>query len=110
MERFVKADVVIIPFPFSDLSTSKLRPALVLANLQGNDIILCQITSFVSHEQSALPLTATDFITGSLPAISYIRPTRVFTADKQIIIRKAGQISPVLMNKVIDNLISVLKQ
>ena len=45
MERFVKGNVVIIPFPFSDLSDSKRRPALVLADLQGNDIILCQITS-----------------------------------------------------------------
>ena len=45
MERFVKSDVVVIPFPFSDLSDSKRRPALVLVNLKGYDIILCQITS-----------------------------------------------------------------
>jgi mRNA interferase MazF len=45
MGKFVKGDVVIIPFPFSDLSSSKRRPALVLAGLKGNDIILCQITS-----------------------------------------------------------------
>jgi mRNA interferase MazF len=45
MEKFVKGDIVVIPFPFSDLSGSKKRPALVLANLQGDDIILCQITS-----------------------------------------------------------------
>ena len=45
MERFVKGDVVVIPFPFSDLSASKKRPALVLASLEGDDLILCQITS-----------------------------------------------------------------
>ena len=45
MAEFVKGEVVVIPFPFSDLSGSKKRPALVLADLEGDDILLCQITS-----------------------------------------------------------------
>ncbi|WP_235335003.1 MULTISPECIES: type II toxin-antitoxin system PemK/MazF family toxin [Aphanizomenon] len=45
MEEFIKGDVVIVPFPFSDLTQTKRRPALVIATLQGNDLILCQITS-----------------------------------------------------------------
>ena len=43
MGRFMKGDVAVIPFPFSDLSDSKKRPALILAELDGDDIILCQI-------------------------------------------------------------------
>jgi len=45
MERFVKGDIVVIPFPFSDLSGTKRRPALVIADFHGDDILLCQITS-----------------------------------------------------------------
>ena len=45
MAKFMKGDVVVIPFPFSDLSQSKRRPALVLTTLEGDDAILCQITS-----------------------------------------------------------------
>jgi hypothetical protein len=45
MGRFVKGDVVVAPFPFSDLSAAKRRPALVVASLTGDDVILCQITS-----------------------------------------------------------------
>ena len=45
MEKFVKGAVVVIPFPFSNLAGTKRRPALVLADLPGDDIILCQITS-----------------------------------------------------------------
>jgi len=45
LERFVKGDVVVVPFPFSDLTGAKRRPALVLAELDGEDRILCQITS-----------------------------------------------------------------
>ena len=45
MERFVRGDVIVIPFPFSDLTQAKRRPALVLSVLPGYDLILCQITS-----------------------------------------------------------------
>lgn len=45
METFVKGDVVIVPFPFSNLTQTKRRPALVVAKLAGDDLILCQITS-----------------------------------------------------------------
>jgi mRNA interferase MazF len=45
MERFIKGDVVVALFPFSDLTQAKSRPALVITVLEGNDLILCQITS-----------------------------------------------------------------
>jgi mRNA interferase MazF len=110
MERFVKGDVVVIPFPFSDLSNVKKRPALVLANLPGDDLLLCQITSQPHNEATALLLTAAHFISGSLPVSSFIRPTRIFTADKHIIIRKAGTISHTLMDSVTNHIISLLKR
>ena len=110
MERFVKGNVVVIPFPFSDLSGSKRRPALVLADLRGDDILLCQITSQSSNDVSALSLTFDDFVSGALPARSFIRPMRIFTADKGIILRKAGKILPELMDKVVDNIVFVLKR
>jgi mRNA interferase MazF len=45
MESLAAGSVTLIPFPFSDLSQSKIRPALVLANAERGDWILCQITS-----------------------------------------------------------------
>ena len=45
MGEFVKGDIVVLPFPFSDLSANKRRPTLVLASLPGGDIVVCQITS-----------------------------------------------------------------
>ncbi|MDJ0800946.1 MAG: hypothetical protein QNJ51_29760 [Calothrix sp. MO_167.B12] len=47
MAGFVKGDVVIVLFPFSDLTQAKRRPTVVVANFQGNDLILCQITSLL---------------------------------------------------------------
>ncbi|GHU56384.1 mRNA interferase PemK [Bacteroidia bacterium] len=108
MERFIKGDVAVIPFPFSDLSTSKRRPALVLANLPGEDILLCQITSKSTDRHFVLSLNEEDFISGSLPTNSFIRASRIFTADKKLIIRKAGSISSDLMNKVTNRIITIL--
>jgi hypothetical protein len=53
---FVKGDVVVVPFPFSDLTQAKRRPALVLAALPGDDLILCQITAQVRDDPFAIQL------------------------------------------------------
>ena len=109
MAGFVKGDVVVIPFPFSDLSGSKRRPALVLADLPGNDIILCQITSQASRDIYSITVDPIDFASGSLPVASNIRPTRIFTADKNIIIRKAGTVRSVCAPNVSKVLVDLLK-
>ena len=110
MERFVKGDVVVVPFPFSDLSGNKKRPALVLTDLSGDDMIICQITSKPADDMFAQPLISKDFVSGSLHTSSYIRPLRVFTVDKHIVFRKIGQITSERMDKVIDAIIFTLKQ
>jgi mRNA interferase MazF len=108
LEKFVKGDVVILPFPFSDLSSSKKRPALVLADLKGDDIILCQITSKNVRNSMAISLKSSDFIDGSLRQLSNIRPDRIFTADKNIVIYKAGRLNPSIINKVVKTVIEIL--
>lgn len=111
MGEFVKGEVVVIPFPFSDLSASKRRPALVLANFEGNDILLCQITSqFHTKEKYVIPLNINDFASGTLPVNSYIRPTRIFTADKNIIVRTMGKISEEKLLQTINTIIEIMKQ
>jgi len=65
MGKFVKGDVVVVPFPFSDLSASKKRPALVVATLTGDDVILCQITSKTINDSYAVPFANADFKTGT---------------------------------------------
>ena len=105
MGRFVKGDVVIIPFPFTDLSNLKKRPAFVVADLPGDDIIVCQITSKAKSDSFALPLAAHDFISGGLSVDSFIRPNKLFTADKNIILSVAGHLSE---NKIHDVAIAVI--
>ena len=109
MERFIKGDIVVIPFPFSDLSNAKRRPALVVANLKGNDLILCQITSQKVKDEYSIPLADKDFTEGSLKKPSNIRPNRIFTADKNIILYKVGRISIQKLNEVVQKIIKILQ-
>ena len=106
MGRFVRGDVVVIPFPFADLSDRKKRPAFVLADLPGNDIIVCQITSKAKSDSFILPLEASDFILGGLPVDCFIRPNKIFTADKNIILSTAGHLSE---NKTRNTINAVIK-
>jgi mRNA interferase MazF len=76
LAKFVKGDVVVVPFPFSDLTQTKRRPALVVAILPGNDLILCQITSRSLTDEYAVELEADDFNSGNLRQSSNVRPNR----------------------------------
>ena len=99
----MKGDVVVVPFPFSDLTDAKRRPALVLAELEGEDRILCQITSRQFEDRYSVSLDEFDFEEGSLQKISNIRPSRVFSADSRIILYKAGHIKSDKIDEVIKN-------
>jgi len=108
MGAFVKGDVVVAPFPFSDLSAAKKRPALVVATLTSDDVIFCQITSQAVSDSYAVPLTDRDYISGGLRQTSHIRPNRLFSAESSIILYRAGTISPTKMQKVLAKLVQIL--
>lgn len=110
MEALMKGDVVVLPFPYSDLSYSKKRPALIVGVLEGNDLILCQITSKQRDDKYVLNLNDTDFKQGKLNLESYVRPNRIFTADKSIILYKLGSLKETKTNEVIESIINILKQ
>ena len=109
MERFIKGDVVVVPFPFSDLTNTKRRPALVVADLKGDDLILCQITSKQVKDEYAIPLKDEDFQFGSLKKGSNIRPNRIFTADKKIILYRIGRIREKKLNEVVEKITQILR-
>ena len=109
MAKFVKGDIVVIPFPFSDLSLAKRRPALVIADLSGDDIILCQITSQNISDKYAITLEGKDFQSGSLKKKSNIRPNRIFTADNHIILYKIGQVKNDKLDEVIKKIIHIIQ-
>jgi mRNA interferase MazF len=100
MGAFAAGQVVLLPFPFSDLSRSKLRPALLLANAGRTDWIACQITSNPYADTFAIELTNASFRTGSLRRVSYVRPGKLFTANESLIAANVGSLKPETLNRV----------
>ena len=110
MARFVKGDVVVVPFPFSDLTQAKRRPALVIAELTSGDLILCQITSQNVKDFYSILLDTQDLESGTLNRKSNIRPNRIFTADKSIILYKIGHLNEGKIKEIIEKVVEILKK
>ena len=109
MVRPVKGDVVVTHFPFSDLSSSRRRPALVVAQLTGDDVVLCQITSRAKSDSYAIALDPKDFSSGKLRVPSNIRPNRLFTADSHIVLYRAGVVTVGKLQEVTSKITEILQ-
>lgn len=101
MGKPVVGEVVIIPFPQTDLVVGKRRPALVLADLPGDDLILCQITSRARSDGYSIPLDSSDFERGQLSHASFIRPQRMFTVEQRVILYSAGKVRRSKLDEVL---------
>ena len=108
MGNFVKGDIVVINFPFSDLTGAKRRPALVLCELEGSDVILCQITGQSKMDKYSVKLSCDDYIGGNLKTESIVRPNKIFTADKSTILYLACKIGPEKMDEVTAGIINII--
>jgi len=109
MEKFIKGEVVVVPFPFSDLTVSKRRPAIIIVNLKGEDLILSQITSKDIKDEYSIPISENDFKKGSLKQDSNVRPNRLFTEDKNIILYSIGKLKKQKISQIINRLVEIIK-
>jgi len=94
MGKPLVGEVVVLLFPQTDLQAGKRRPALVVADLTGDDLILCQITSQSRQDRYSISLVAKDFERGHLNIDSFIRSNRLFTVDHSVILYSAAKIRP----------------
>jgi mRNA interferase MazF len=110
MEKFAKGDVISVPFLFSDASATKRRPALIIAESDSNNIILCPITSKPGREYE-IKLEDQDFMFGKLNlSPCYIRPNIIATVDKSNVIRNIGKLRDEKINQVIATIIEILQK
>jgi mRNA interferase MazF len=100
MGKPVVGEVVVLPFPQTNLQSGKRRPALVVATLPGDDIILCQITSRNRSDGFSIPLAMDDFEKGRLVMDSFVRPQRLFTVESSVILYAAGKVKIAKLNEV----------
>ena len=101
--------VILVPFPFSDLSQSKLRPAVVLADADRGDWVLCQVTSNPYGDLRAIILNDDSFMEGSLRITSYARPGKLFTASSDLMLSDVGMLKRDVTRQIINAIIEMLQ-
>lgn len=98
-----QGDIVLIPIPFSDLTSQKRRPVLILSNNDYNrlyqDVIVAAITSNVTDREYQIIITNDEMVEGELKVDSAIRADKIYTLSQSIALRKFGKVQPeVLLN------------
>ena len=102
MAKVVVGDVVYVPFPYTDLSEVKARPALVLAGAGMRDWIVCEITSKAQKRDKDIPIARSDMQTGALKQDSFARPGRLHTLKESLFERTLGQVKNAKRAQVAD--------
>lgn len=108
-----QGDIVLVPFPFSDLSSAKRRPGLVISNdgynAKGEDIVICGITSNLENSEYSVIITERDLASGTLLATSRIKADKLFTIKKSRIIKTLAAVSERALNDVKDQMLLLFK-
>ncbi len=108
MGQLIVGTVVAFPFPFSDLSATKRRPAVVLADAGRGDWLLCQVTSKAYTDSEAVTLTSREFLSGSFDTVSYARPAKLFTGSAEVVHRVVGQLRPEVVQQIVTGVIRLV--
>jgi mRNA interferase MazF len=109
MGIFAKGSIVLVDYPFSDLTRSKLRPAVVLAEVSDGDFILCQITTKPYRSRVVIPIEPTVDSKSGLRQLSYARTEKLFTAHESVIREQIGFVSKGTLDAIVNSIISILR-
>ncbi len=114
MTTFNKGDVILIPFPFTDLTTTKQRPALVVSsnwfNRQSSDFIVMAISSQIPHQISEVEylLSTTDQETSGLPKRSIIKLGKIVTINQSLIRKRLGKLPELTVLSILNKFKNIL--
>lgn len=108
--RYKRGALVLVAFPFTDLSATKRRPALVISpnrfNDKSQDLILVAVTSKfpAALSEIEIPLEKADLKEGILPKRSVVRLAKIFTMHRELIVKKAGSLKDQKIQEILDKL------
>ena len=107
-----QGDMLLIPIPFTDLSSQKRRPVIVISNDQFNrktsDIVVVAMTSNPQVTEYSLSITSSDLVAGALNRPGKIRVDRIYTLSQAIIARTFGQVDDRTLNRIRRRLVNLV--
>lgn len=105
-------DFLLVPFPFSDQSGRKVRPAIVISNNEFNknsdDVLIVAVTSNLSKDKYTLNLSTNDLEEGRLSTACCIKIENVLKIDKELIIKKIGKIKINILKSIISKIFEII--
>ena len=105
-------DILLVPIPFTDLSSRKRRPVLVLSkkeyNIQSDDLIVVAITSLTDTKPYTVMFSNDDMAEGNLKADSCIRADKIYTLSQTLVVKQFGRVKPEIMSLVKTKIMDVM--
>ena len=112
--RFEQGEIVLVPYPFTDLTAIKQRPVLILSNNRYNrhteDIVTCGITSNVKNEDYSVMIENKDLAEGNLPVTSRIKVDKLFTLSQELVEKKIARIKKEKFQEVQKELMRLISE
>ena len=109
-----QGDIVLLPIPFTDLTSQKKRPAVIISNDSYSetheDIVVVALTSNVEPRDFTIMLTANDLEEGALKVTSMIRADKIYTLNKSIVLKTFGKVKPDILSKIKDSFLKLIEQ
>ncbi len=106
-------EIILVPFPFSDQSGQKIRPALIVSNnsfnAAGEDIVVCAITSMIKSNQYSVLINQNDLEKGVLYEPSVVKVENIFKIQKSLIIKSIGSIKSTVLVKIVQAINALVK-
>ena len=111
-EKMMQKEIVLLPYPFSDMKGKKVRPALVVSNnnfnVRSNDCIMVPLTSVIKDEPHSILIDQDDLASGKLHSISRVKADKIFTVEKKIAIMKIGILNDGPFEKIRSEILKIL--
>ncbi len=109
MTTYNKKDIILVPFPFSELTYAKKRPALILASIPTRNELICMMLTSTKDTDPAVDIPINNLAGTGLPKPTVARISRLFTLKSSIVNKKIGRINVFEFNTITDKLIQLLK-
>jgi mRNA interferase MazF len=107
MALYQQGDIVAVLFPFTDISQSKKRPAIVISNdlvNQTGDYLLIQITSQIKTDHLSIEINHSDFLGSPLPLESFVRIHKIFLLNESLISNRVTAVESLFLKSLTDEL------
>lgn len=109
MTTYNKKDITLVPFPFSELTYAKKRPALVLANIPSRDELICMMLTSTKKIDPSVDVPINNLAGTGLPKPTVARTSRLFTFNGSLVNKRIGKIDDSEFKRIVGKVIRLLK-